>query len=90
MQEVQDRQKLYGGFGDAFSLAVEFVAVPFIFGGLGYLIDDRAGTGVLFMLALGVFAVIGMFVRSWYRYVETMEAEEAKAPWHREQPGKHA
>lgn len=83
VQVVEDRQRLYSSFGNAFSLAVEFVAVPFIFAGLGYLLDRRAGTGTLFALVLFTFGVIGMFVRTWYRYAEAMTAAEADAPWRR-------
>jgi F0F1-type ATP synthase assembly protein I len=81
MQVVSERQKLYGGFGTAFSLAIEFVAVPMIFGFIGHLIDGRAGTGTLFTVILGIFGVVGMFVSAFYRYVEAMKAEEAKKPW---------
>lgn len=84
VQVVEDRQRLYGSFGNAFSLAVEFVAVPLLFAGLGYLFDRRAGTGNLATLVLFTFGVIGMFVRSWYSYVDAMNAEEAKANWSRD------
>lgn len=79
MQVVEDRQRLYGSFGNAFSLAVEFVAVPLLFAGLGYMIDRRASTGNLATLVLFTFGVIGMFVRSWYGYIAAMDVEEAKA-----------
>ena len=81
VQVVNDRQKLYGGFGTAFSLAVEFVAVPLIFAAIGRFLDGRFGTDLLFTLILGVFGVVGVFVSAWYRYVAEMKAEEAKKPW---------
>lgn len=84
MQVVEDRQRLYGSFGNAFSLAVEFVAVPFIFAGIGHLFDRRLGTGSVFALVLFTFGVIGMFVRTWYSYDEAMTAAEAESPWRRE------
>lgn len=84
MQVVEDRQRLYGSFGNAFSLAVEFVAVPFIFAAIGHLFDRRLGTGPLLALVLFTFGVIGMFVRTWYRYSEAMAAAEAESPWRRE------
>ena len=81
MDAIEERRKLYDGFGNTFSRAVEFVATPAIFGFAGHLIDGRTGTSPLFTLLLGVFAVVGMFLRSILEYSRQMDAEEAKGPW---------
>ena len=78
---IEERGKLYNGFGESFSRAVEFVATPAIFAFLGHLLDGRTHTEPLFMLAFGIFGVVGMFVRFLLGYVEAMKAEEAKGPW---------
>ena len=83
MDAIEERRKLYTGFGDTFSRAVEFVVTPAIFGFLGHLVDGWAGTDPLFMLGLGVFAVVGMFLRFLLNYSHEMDAEQAKAPWKR-------
>ena len=80
---IEERGKLYNGFGESFSRAVEFVATPAIFGFLGHLIDGRTHTAPLFTLVLGIFAVVGMFVKVLLGYVEQMKAEEADRPWQR-------
>lgn len=81
MDAREDRQKLYGGFSDALGQAVEYVAVPLIFALFGHLLDGWLGTGKILMVALFVFAVVGMFVRAWFAYGVAMDREDAKAPW---------
>ena len=81
MDAIEERRKLYSGFGETFSRAVEFVVTPAIFGFVGHLIDGRTGTAPLFTLLLGVFAVVGMLLRFLLDYSRAMDAEEAKAPW---------
>lgn len=81
MDALEQRKKLYSGFSDALSKAIEFVAVPLIFALLGSLVDGWLGTGRVFTVGLALFAIIGVSVRAWYGYVEAMEAEEARSPW---------
>ena len=78
---IEERRKLYTGFGDTFSRAVEFVVTPAIFGFVGHLVDGWADTDPLFMLGLGIFAVVGMFLRFLLNYSQAMDAEQAKGPW---------
>lgn len=83
MTPIEDKQKLYNGFGESFSRAIEFVVTPVLFGLLGHLVDGWLGTGVLVMLVLGGFGLVGMFLRTWYAYDEAMRVEERNAPWSR-------
>ncbi|MDP9069757.1 MAG: AtpZ/AtpI family protein [Actinomycetota bacterium] len=80
-----DKRALYNGFGDALARAVEFVAVPAVFGILGHLVDGLAGTEPLFTVVLVVFALAGTFVRSYYAYEAAMKEHEARATWRRSQ-----
>ena len=79
--EPRDRTTFYNGFGDGFTKAIEFVLTPCLLAWLGWLIDQRVGTGPLFAVLLAAFGFAGMFARTWYAYVEAMRLEEAKAPW---------
>ena len=79
--DIDAKRALYNGFGNTYTIAVEFAVTPFIVGLIGYLIDRSLGTGRVFMIGLGALAAVGMLLRTWYRYVATMREEEAKAPW---------
>lgn len=79
----RESRALYNGFGDALTRAVEFVAIPALFGLLGHLLDTALGTGPLLLVALGVTALAGVFVRAYYAYEHAMREEEAKRPWAR-------
>jgi F0F1-type ATP synthase assembly protein I len=83
VEAIEHKRKLYNGFGNALSRALEFVAVPLLFGWFGHWLDGRFGTGPLLLVTLGVVGLVGVFMSAWYRYVEAMQAEEAKAPWHK-------
>jgi hypothetical protein len=78
---TEERRKLYNGFGDTFSRAIEFVATPAVFGFLGHLLDLRINSGNAFAILLASLALVGVFLRFWYAYVEDMKREEANAPW---------
>ncbi len=73
-----EKQNRYAGLDDGFSKAFEIAFTPVIFCGIGYVVDRVAGTTPLFMIVLTVFAVVGMFVRLWYRYDDAMKAEQSK------------
>jgi hypothetical protein len=71
----------YKGFGDGMARAFELAAVPAIFAGLGYLVDGWLGTRPVFMIALVVFALVGIVARMWFGYDLEMRAHEARADW---------
>ena len=60
---------------------MELVLTPVLFAGIGYVLDRVLGTVPVFTVLLGVFAVVGMFVRAYYRYEAEMRRHEADAPW---------
>ncbi|MDQ1438473.1 MAG: hypothetical protein QOK43_2102 [Acidimicrobiaceae bacterium] len=84
--DLRERRELNNGFGEALSRAFEFAVTPVVFGFLGHLLDMRLGTSPIFMLALALFAVTGMFVKLWYAYDQAMQARDAAAPWGRRTP----
>ncbi|HUQ63694.1 MAG TPA: AtpZ/AtpI family protein [Acidimicrobiales bacterium] len=71
----------YRGYGNTMAQAFELVMLPFLFGLAGWGIDHALGASPIFMLALGLLAVVGVFVRAWYRYDDDMRAHEASLPY---------
>ena len=76
--DLRDRRDLYNGFGDGLARAFELAATPAVFGFLGWLVDRALGTPPAFMIALALFAIVGMFVRMWIHYDAEMKVHEAK------------
>jgi F0F1-type ATP synthase assembly protein I len=79
----EERRQLYSGFGDALSLAIEFVVTPLIFAAAGFFLDRWLGTEPYLVIALGSFGLIGFVVKAFYTYQAAIEAEEADKPWTR-------
>ena len=88
--EVGERRELYSGFGDSLALAFEFAATPSLFGWIGYFIDRRLGTTPWLTIALVIFALAGLTVRIYYRYVAAMAEHERSAPWRKVSPPKQS
>jgi F0F1-type ATP synthase assembly protein I len=80
---VEERRQLASGFGDALSLAIEFVATPLIFAAVGFFLDRWLGTEPFLLIALGSFGLIGFVVKAFYTYQAAIAAEEADKPWTR-------
>ena len=81
MFSLNDKRAMNQGFGDGMSRAFELVATPLVFGGIGLLVDRVAGTSPVFVVVLGLFGVVGTFVRFWYGYDAEMRAHESDARW---------
>ena len=80
-QEGQaDRRRLYNGFGETLAHAFELVATPALFALIGHFLDLWFGTNPVLTIALGIFCLVGMGIRMYYGYVETMKAHEAAVP----------
>lgn len=67
------------GLGEGFSRAFEFAATPGVFAAIGYGLDRLFGTRPILMIALTVFAVVGMFVKMWIDYDTAMKHHESIA-----------
>ena len=71
------------GLGDGLAAAFELIATPFFFGFLGYLLDQKLGTGLVFMFTFA-FIVLGYEVwKLVTQYLNAMNAHEASAKWSR-------
>ncbi len=79
--ERRDRRDTWHGFSDTLSRSFEIVATTVVFVLLGLWIDDRAGTKPLFTVFLGLLAVIGLAVRSYYTYMHQVRRDEEGKPW---------
>ena len=73
------KRQSYQGLGDGMSRAIELAITPAIFGGLGYLLDQKFNTQPTFMIVLVVLTLTGMFVRNWAAYKIKMQELEAEA-----------
>ncbi len=73
------KRQSYQGLGDGMSRAIELAITPVIFGGFGYLLDQKFDTQPTFMIVLIVLTLIGMFVRNWAAYKVKMQELEAQA-----------
>ncbi len=80
---VQDRMGLYHGFGNALATAFEMVVVPTLFVLFGLWLDGRFGTRPVLGVVLGVLAVVGVALKTYYVYEATIEREEEGKPWRR-------
>ena len=78
---MDERRRLYSGFGNSLVQAFEFAATPFLFGWIGHFLDVRLGTNPGLTIALVLFALTGLGVRAYYGYEAAMQAHEAQAPW---------
>ena len=58
---------------DGLVRAIELVATPLIFAGIGWLLDRWLGTTPLFILALAALALIGKVLAEYYRYSYAMD-----------------
>ena len=85
MELRSKRAQPKGGFNDGLSQALSLVAGPVLFGFLGYLLDQRLGTGPLFLVAFGLLAFLGAVLALYFRDQAAMAKEEADKPWNRRQ-----
>lgn len=76
-----DKGELYRNFGDGFTRAFELAVTPVVFGAMGYGLDRWLGIVPIFTTLLVLAAVIGLLLRTWYGYVNRMEALEQAGPW---------
>lgn len=79
--EQGDQRTTWEGFSDALARAVELVGVTVIFVLGGLWLDSRLGTRPLFIVVLGLLAVIGLGIREFYEYQARIAKEEEGKPW---------
>jgi len=87
VDDLKGRQELYQGFGDTMVRGIEFAVTLVVFSGVGYIIDRVLGLVPVFTIALFVFAVMGLAVRSYYAYEAKMQVIDSASPWARKTGG---
>ncbi len=83
MPELRARQQLNRGYNDGLARGTEIVATPLLFGGIGWVLDRWLGTDPFLAIGLGVFGVVGIFVKLKLGYDQQMDQAEAGKPWTR-------
>jgi F0F1-type ATP synthase assembly protein I len=84
VEELSARRDLYQGFGNALGQAVELVGAPFLFAGIGLLLDHWLGWFPVLTIILGLYGLIGGALRAYYGYNARMQAAQAGKPWTRQ------
>jgi hypothetical protein len=84
-RRIADGRALNNGFGDALAQAFEFAVVPVLFALFGLWLDSKFGSGHLWVVALSVFGITGVCVKTIYAYKAKVEKEEEGKPWTRRQ-----
>jgi F0F1-type ATP synthase assembly protein I len=79
--ERRDQRDTWHGFSNALSHAFELAGTTVIFVLIGLWIDGRVGTKPLFTVILGLFAVVGLGVRAYFRYQIQIARDEEGKPW---------
>lgn len=84
MSDLRARQQLNRGYSDGLARGTELVLTPLVLGAFGWLLDRWLGTGPVLAIALGIFGVVGVFVKLKLGYDHQMAEVEAGKPWTRE------
>ena len=79
-------QKATLSYATGFSRGFELAGVTAVFVLIGLGLDNLFGTRPICTVVLGVLAMGGLGVRSYYTYRAQMAAEEEGKPWTRKQP----
>lgn len=81
--QLGGQRSAWQGFSDALAAAIEFVAVPLLFGLLGFWLDGLFGIRPVLTIVLGLLGLVGVVARTYYWYVADMKREEEARPWTR-------
>lgn len=84
LSDLRAKQQLNRGYSDGMARGMEIVLTPLAFGAIGWLLDRWLGTGHVLAIALGVFGVVGIFVKLKLGYDKQMAEVEAGKPWTRD------
>ena len=78
LQPANYKRESYNGYGNGLARAFELTVTPALFGFIGHLIDRATGTGPGFMVALVIFAIVGMFIKLWFGDDHEMKHHESQ------------
>jgi len=76
--DVAARRDLNNGFGNTLARSFEFAVTPTLFAAVGYYIDSRVGTTLVFTILLLVLALAGTIIRWYYDYSMQMSVLDEK------------
>lgn len=68
---------------DGLARGMELVLTPTLLGVIGFVADRWLGIVPVLTIVFAVFGMVGMGVRSFYRYDAQMKSAEAAGPWAR-------
>lgn len=77
-KQLEARRHLNNGFGESYQRAIEYAAVPPLFGLVGWWLDGRLGWRPVLTILFVAYAVIGLAVRTYFGYVARMKEEEGR------------
>lgn len=83
MPPRSDKPALNELLGDESARGIELAATPLVFGGIGWLLDGRLGTGPWLALAFAAFALVGTIAKMWFTYDAEMRELETSGRWAR-------
>ncbi|MGK2947194.1 MAG: AtpZ/AtpI family protein [Acidimicrobiales bacterium] len=84
--DLRAKQQLNRGYSDGMARGIEIVVTPFVFGGVGWVLDGWFGTAPILAVVLGLFGAAGVFVKLKLGYDRQMAEAEAGKPWTRTAP----
>ena len=67
--------------GDESARGIEIAVTPLVFGGLGWLLDGRLGTGPWITLGFAAFALVATVAKMWFTY--DAEMRQLASRWNR-------
>jgi hypothetical protein len=82
-----DKPALNELLGDESARGIELAVTPLVFGGFGWLVDGRLGTGPWLALGFAAFALIGTVAKMWFTYDAEMRELERTSRWARRSGG---
>ena len=83
MPPRSDKPALNELLGDESARGIELAVTPLVFGGIGWLVDGRLGTGPWLALAFAAFALVGTIAKMWFTYDAQMRELESSGRWAR-------
>lgn len=81
MPPTSDKPALNQLLGDESARGIELAVTPLVFGGMGWLVDGRLGTGPWFAVGFVAFALVGTVAKMWFVYDADMRRIESTSRW---------
>ncbi len=79
-RRLDAQRGLYNGFGESYQRAIEYAAVPPVFGLVGWWLEGRLGWRPVLTIMFVLYAVVGLAIRTYFAYNARMIDEEGRLP----------